>query len=173
MDPPDNRWADRIKRAYWSRAGAPGGTIDQGSMTFGPVAPDHLTNTYPWSAPGDFRDNEHLAELLCSMAEQVDRFLSSGLAPPQVQHIHDSFQWLRRPFQDHLGAVRAISSCFLRIFDTMPIYSPSILAEEKAFSRLLLMKRLAGLTLRSDIINGTRTAMYLARVLKWLETRQP
>jgi hypothetical protein len=172
MDPPDKRWAGYIKKDAWSRAGAPGGTIDQGTMEFGRAARDPLISTYPCSTPSDFHGNDHLVELFCSMAEQVDRFLASTDVPPTVQHVHDFFQWLRRPFEDHLGAVRAISSCFLWIFDTMPIYSPSILADEKAFGRLLLMKRLAGLTLRSDIINGTRTATHLARVLQWLKERQ-
>jgi hypothetical protein len=60
--------------------------------------------------------------------------------------------------------IRRISSCFLRIFDTQPLYSPEDLADPRRMQTLLMAKRLAGLTLQTGAINGVTTAQFLARV---------
>ncbi|MCH2534422.1 MAG: hypothetical protein MK008_08285 [Bdellovibrionales bacterium] len=168
--PPNKRWESRLKFSSKSAIGKIGDEIDQGDIILKRgVKHDLNLDHYPKDAfpLGEFKGNDHLFKLFLFIEYTVKNFLTKE---SELPHLRDLYEELKHQYEQntiiyHTEIVRDIASCYIRIFDMKPVYTESDRTPEK-FRELLLSKKLAGLTMRKDLMNGTMTAQFLARSLR-------
>lgn len=168
--PPNNTWESRLQFSSKTTVGRVGQDIDQGDIVFKRgVKHDLQLGLYPQEAfpLPEFKGNQHLADLFIFVDNQIRKFI---LQDADLSHIRSLYNDLHVEFNNTSFAysteiVRRIASCYIRIFDMKPIYTDADRTPEK-FQELLLSKRLAGLLVRRDLVHGTRTAMFLAQVMR-------
>jgi hypothetical protein len=168
-NPPDCRWKDRIKFSSSSKVGETGGEFDFGSYNFrrwrqkpekGLVYP---SKTFPLD---EFSGNEQINALCMFILKMVKDFLKSE-SSPHLHHILTKFAHVQLQDSSRFTSdlTSDIASCFIQIFDMMPVYTASDLSDPERFKTFLLAKKLAGLILRKDLIHGVRTCDYVSCLL--------
>ena len=171
--PPNKVWEQRRKFTSRSTAGGQNEYVDQGDYVLrGGIEHQLRSGIYPQAAfpLSEFSGNDAIVRLFCFILTSVRDFLAEKPAS-HVQHIHLHYKDLKNELEDSsivftVDLVGRVSSCFIRIFDMLPIYTAADLTNIPRFHDLLLAKRLAGLTLRKDLIHGIMTAQFLAKTLR-------
>lgn len=171
---PDTKWEKRLGFSATSAAGRLGEDIYQGDIIFrGGVRENHM-DVYPKEAfpIGDFGGNDHICKSYETVIKEVLDFLFNNVdKQQQLNHIFESFIPLRNEIIKldgivHSGIIDGISSCYLRLFDMLPLYGGLPKTKYQEYSELIKTKKLCGLTLRKDLIHGVRTNHYLSSVFR-------
>lgn len=175
-NPPNKIWESRLKFTSKSSAGEIGQDIDQGDIVFKRgVKHDLHLGVYPKDAfpLGTFKGNQHLVDLFIFIDAQVRKFILDEFNLTHIRVLYNDIALALKnnSFVYNTETVRKIASCYIRIFDMKPIYTDADKTAEN-FRELLLSKKLAGLVIRKDLIQGTRTAQFLAQTMRSVKNQK-
>ena len=100
------------------------------------------------------------------LIEQYLKYVSKQIFPPHAEHLKykvinivNQLSKKDAKFSDEL--IREVSSVFLRLFDTLPIYDGLNESDKDTWTKFLTARRMASLFLREDL-NGVDSCDYIA-----------
>lgn len=171
---PKNKWLSRIKSILKTEATLERSKWLQADMVFKkPIQRYGNKNCYPKKIfpITAFQGKQHIEELFQIILTKVTSILNSKTLPSKITHLINIKNSLwkslyRANFMLHNDLTREILSFYLKIFDTLPIYSSYDKESTLIMQKLIQTKRLAGLALNKKLINSNTTISYLSKRYK-------
>ncbi|MFZ4589705.1 MAG: DUF3800 domain-containing protein [Ignavibacteria bacterium] len=116
--------------------------------------------------------NELWVKFFLYAIKVVNNFSKNGL-PKQIIHFNEKLElvYKNRTNKDFIDYVENVIELYLYFFDMVPLVEKNTKKEDKEF--LLLSKKYLGLTLRSDLISGVRTKIYLMKLRNYYLENNP
>lgn len=168
-------WFDRIQSLCKSSMNQEGGGWGGVDITLGSFNNDPDSFYQASDFPNDFDksiDKNKLYNFLVH-AQKVINNIHVNVCPDEYNHLRDDIEYVynNRLSIDDIDIITKISSIYIRVFDQIPLITDKTSQSDKEF--LLLSKKYLGLTLRNDLVLGTRTMMELSRARKELLSNNP
>jgi hypothetical protein len=156
---PDTKWIDLLKISFSTDFSSEKGPQSGGKYCINKGIPHFGRLDYP------IKINEPNEAEFYQAYEIIEKTIRSLMLniPNNIAHFQSSFDALNLKLNDsnHLfnyNTLKKIASLYIRIFDTLPVYESIKDSDVKSWDILLKSKKMAGLYLRRDLINGVRSA---------------
>ncbi len=166
MSKPDDTWKSRLKLEDYSNHAQQGGPESGGDFYINQSMTIKGRLNYPYI----IFESENIEEFYQSYItiECTLRQLVGTDFPEHAKHLYPKLKKLNSDFFSTLRAIddkilSEISSLFIRLFDTLPIYKSLHDSDEKSWILLLKAKKMAGLFLRRDLSHGVRSSKEILR----------
>lgn len=166
MKKPDNNWKNRLKFTSSSSHTIPNSPDSGGDFYINESPNIKGRLNYPFRAEDPKNDNEFYQSYLT--IEHTLRQLTKMDFPDHASHLCPKLDKINSEIFStetliNIEQLSEISSLFIRVFDTLPIYDSIQESDMIRWSSLLRAKKMAGLFLRHDLIHGMRSSMNIVR----------
>ena len=168
---PDETWKKRLNFKLYSEFYEENGTQSGGTYKFNSFSIDYGRMNYPFKV-NDPETNEELFQSYLTIEQTVRQICNMDL-PEHVWHLKPMLIAIRNLLNNDkyltYEKLSLMSSIFIRLFDSLPIYEALNDTDELEWSLILKAKKMAGLFLRKDLIHGVRSS---DTILRWREEMQ-
>jgi hypothetical protein len=173
----DSTWYDRLHPPYKieARLDLENNEVLSSDIDFGEIRPKgevhYESGHFPLNPDARISENDLIRFYIC--AERVISYFARNALPSHLIYLDDEVKRLASTCFDQQEKERIIkiATVYLKVFDTLPLITSNCEQDKKEF--LLLSKKYMALVLRSDLIHGTRTRIYLEKIRRKILSDKP